>query len=502
MSPQSGVPSPARGRAEQLAFRRGLSLLVLTLLVPGSAQVIAGGKGLGRFALRIWVGVLTVLALFGILLLVNQNAAITVYAQPVTQSILSVAAIVLGAGWALLLLDAWRLSRPGSMGRPRQFWMAGLAGVLALALGMGAAQASTLSRSQASLYGAVFAGGGVTDPMDGRINVLLVGADAEPDRPGIRTDTLIVASVSATTGRTVLFSLPRNLQWAPFPESSPLHALYPDGYWCEDQSCLLNAVYNLAEAHPDLYPDDDQPGMTALREVVGEILGLGINYHAMIDMTGFEDIINALGGVTIDIAERVPMGGGSSPIFDYIEAGDGVHLDGYHALWFARSRVGSSDYARMARQKCIVNAVAKQATPLNVLTRFNELAAAGASVLTTDIPTSQIGTLVSLADKGRRLPIASTSFAPPLIEPVKPDFALIRSTVVEQITASVDKDEAVARAAQASATPSPTASASPTGTPSAAASGSATATPATTAAAADTDEVRQVEDLSQICGVA
>lgn len=496
MSTHSGLSSAVLSRAQYYAFRRGVSLLVLTLLVPGSAQVIAGGRGLGRFAIRVWLIVLAVLGAFGTLFLFQRNAAITVYAQPLTQWTASVVVIVLGVGWALLFLDAWRLSRPRSMGRRGQYWMAGLAGVLALVMGLGSMQAAAVSRSQATLFGSVFRGGGVADPMDGRINVLLIGADAQPDRPGIRTDTLMVASVSATTGRTVVFSLPRNLQWAPFPESSPLHALYPNGYWCEDQSCLLNAVYNLAEAHPDLYPDAQRPGLVAVREVVEEVLGLTINYHAMIDMAGFKDIIDALGGVTLDIAERVPMGGGTSPIFDYIEAGKGVRLDGYHALWFARSRVGSSDYARMARQKCIVNAVAKQATPLNVLTRFNELAAAGASILTTDIPTSQIGPLVALADAGRKLPIASTSFAPPLIRPVKPDFALIRATVRDQIKASVAKDEAVAlKAAQASATPATqaadsasTAPASPTTSPSA-------------HAVSDADQTRQVDDLAEICGV-
>ncbi|WP_232549442.1 LCP family protein [Propioniciclava soli] len=434
-------------RSERLAFRRGVSLLVLTLLVPGSAQVIAGGKGLGRFAMRLWLGVLGVLGLFALLFALHRNAAIAVYAHPFTQWLGSSVVLVLGIGWALLLLDAWRLSRPGLMGRPRTYWMAALAGVLALGLAAGATQVSALGRSQATLFGSVFAGGGFTAPTDGRINVLLIGADAEPDRPGIRTDTMMVASVSATTGRTVLFSLPRNLQWAPFPADSPLRELYPKGYWCEDQSCLLNAVYNLAEQHPDLYPGAERPGLVALREVVSEILGLRINYHAMIDMTGFEQLIDAMGGVTLDIAKAVPIGGGSAPVEGYIQPGENVRLGGFEALWFARSRHGASDYERMARQKCIVNAVAKQATPTTLITRFNELAAAGASVLTTDVPTSEIGRLVELADAGRRLPIASVSFAPPLIEPVKPDFAVITDTVDEQIRASVAADEDAARAA-------------------------------------------------------
>lgn len=506
-------------RSERLAFRRGVALLVLTLLVPGSAQVIAGGKGLGRFALRVWLGVLAVLALFGTLMVLNRNAAIAVYAHPFTQWVTSAVVFVLGVGWALLLLDAWRLSRPSGMGHPRKYAMALLSGLLVLGMGLGATQASALSRSQATLFGSIFAGGGFTSPTDGRINVLLLGADAEPDRPGIRTDTMMVASVSATTGRTVLFSLPRNLQWAPFPRDSPLHDLYPDGYWCADQSCLLNAVHNLAESRPDLYPGVERPGLVALREVVEEILGLRVNYHAMIDMAGFEGLIDAMGGVTLDIAKAVPIGGGSSRVEGYIQPGENVHLNGFEALWFARSRHGASDYERMARQKCVVNAIATQATPLTLITRFNELATAGASVLTTDVPTSEIGRLVELADAGRRLPIASVSFAPPLIEPVKPDFEVITQTVTDQLKASAAADEEAARAEEAaseadgetsagSQTPAeaPPAEAAPAEAVSQEAAQAAEPTEAVIAESApahqgEFSEERQTEDLTQICGV-
>lgn len=506
MSATALEPTP-RERGERLAFRRGISLLILTLLVPGSAQLIAGGKGLGRFAMRVWGGVWVLALAFGALALANRNAAIAVYAHPFTQWVGSAAVAVLGLGWALLLLDAWRLSRPRQMGSPRTFWMGVTAAVLAGVVGVGALQASAVTRSQAQLFGAVFGGGGRTDATQGRYNILLVGADAEPDRPGIRTDSMMVASVSATTGRTVLFSLPRNLQWTPFPASSPLHELYPDGYWCADQTCLLNAVHNLGESHADLYPDNPRPGMTALREAVSETLGITLNYHAMIDMRGFEQLIDAMGGVTLDIAKAVPIGGGSSRIEGWIQPGTDVHLTGYEALWFARSRAGSSDYERMTRQKCIVNAMAKQATPLTLVTRFNEIAAAGASVLATDVPTGQIGPLAELADAGRRLPIASVSFAPPLIEPVKPDLRLIRDTVTRHIRESEDADRAAAEAARVAAEATAAASghadaATPTPTPTA----SASAQPAVIAdvqgkGGGEFSRERETADLDAVCGV-
>lgn len=504
-------PPDARLGSERVAFRRGVSLLVLTFLVPGSAQLIVGGRGLGRLAMRVWLVVWAVLLTFVALALLRRDWAVAVYAHPATQWVASVVVVTLGVGWALLFLDAWRLSRPGSMGG-RKYGIAALACVLAVAVGFGGVTASAASRSQAQLFGTVFAGGGDGRAVNGRINVLLLGTDAEPDRPGIRTDTMMVASVEAETGRTVLFSLPRNLQWAPFPTTSPLHEVYPKGFWCADQSCLLNAVHTETLNHPDLFKGVEDPGMVELRGVISEILGLKINYYAMVDMRGFESLVDALGGVRLDIAKGVPIGGGSSKVEGYIQPGKGVLLDGYQALWFARSRQGSSDYERMARQKCIVNALAKQVTPMNLVTRFNALADAGSAMVRTDIPGSDLMRLAELADAGRRLPIASTSFAPPLIEPVKPDFALIRETVKADIAASeaLDREAAAAAAAEASRSAAPSGSAEPAAAPAASAEPEPEASDeeqapvvAATAGKArgEFSAERQTDDLTSICGV-
>ena len=497
----------ARQRSERVAFRRGLSLLLLTLVVPGSAQVIAGGRGLGRMALRVWLVVVGVLVAFAVLALTRRDWALTVYAHPATQWVASVAVLLLGVGWAVLFLDAWRLSRPRQMGR-RGLGMALLSGLLAVGIGFGSVQASALSRSQAELFGAVFGGGGSAIAHDGRINILLLGTDAEPDRPGIRTDTMMVASVDATTGRTVLFSLPRNLQWAPFPRTSPLAKLYPRGYGCADQSCLLNAVHSEAANHPELFRGVKDPGLQATRDVIAETLGLPINYYAMVDMRGFESLVDALGGVTLDIAKAVPIGGGSSKVEGYIQPGKGVHLNGFQALWFARSRHGASDYERMARQKCVVNALAKQATPLNVVTRFTDLAKAGSSMVRTDVPTTELARLAELADAGRRLPIASVSFAPPLIEPAKPDLALIRKTVKDSIATSVALDRESGGRVPVQTAAEPAASESGTTRDAAPAKKAAPAKETKPVVArmapktsATFSEERQTADLAEICGV-
>ena len=114
--------------------------------------------------------------------------------------------------------------------------------------------------AQRDLMSTVFAGGGDKEAKQGRYNILLMGGDAGRDRVGLRPDSMTVASVDAETGRTVLISLPRNLEDVPFPESSPLHKKFPNGYSCPDHSCMLNAIYTYATTHKNLYPGVSEPG--------------------------------------------------------------------------------------------------------------------------------------------------------------------------------------------------------------------------------------------------
>jgi LCP family protein required for cell wall assembly len=292
---------------------------------------------------------------------------------------------------------------------------------------------------------------------------------------------MTVASVDADSGRTVLVSLPRNLQEAPFPSYSPLHDRFPHGYRCSDGSCMLNAIYTYASEHRDLYPGVQNPGAQATKEAVEGATGLTINYWVLIDLQGFRSLVDSVGGITMDVYRRVPIGGGSTKIHGYVEAGKNRHLNGYEALWFARSRSDSSDYDRMVRQKCVMTAMLNQLDPITVLTKFNKIAAASRQVVATDIPTSKIGSMIDLALKAKRLPVSSAAMMPPLINPNSPDFTLIRRTVEKRIEAS----EAIDRPA---AEPKPAG----TGTPTA----KRTAKPKPTAAPS---KDAQTDDLGKVC---
>ena len=201
--------------------------------------------------------------------------------------------------------------------------------------------------------------------------MLLLGGDSGAGRWGLRPDSLTVASIDADTGRTVLISLPRNMAKFPFAEGSVMDKQFPDGFDCE--GCYLNGVSTWAQDHTDLFGKSDNPGVDATIMAVEGITGLEVNYWAMVNLQGFKDLVDAVGGVTLKVRSPIPVGGLGSDVTGYIEPGV-RRLDGHDTLWFARSREGSDDYSRMARQKCVMSAMLQQISPQVALRNFQSIA--------------------------------------------------------------------------------------------------------------------------------
>src|SRR5215203_4089812 len=270
-------------RSSRIKLRRAVTFMGMTLLLPGSAQMAVGNKRVGRIALRIWTALIAVVITIGILALLWPSGAVVVFTSgPVLRGV-QIGLIIGGIGWALLLIDAWRISRPPELVRTHRMWLT-VANVVLITAVIGGllASASALS-AQRNLVSAVFTGGGDQVAKAGRYNILLMGGDAGKNRIGLRPDSMTVASVDAETGRTVLISLPRNLERVPFPERSPMHKAYPQGYYCSDRSCMLNAVYAYGMAHRELYPGVQNPGAEATKEAVEGATGLRINYWVLVD---------------------------------------------------------------------------------------------------------------------------------------------------------------------------------------------------------------------------
>jgi LCP family protein required for cell wall assembly len=325
--------------------------------------------------------------------------------------------------------------------------------VVAAPLGFGA----NLANSQRNLLNNLFTGGGGTAAADAiakpQLNVLLVGSDAGPDRTGTRTDTMMVANVDTKTGRTILFGLPRNIQYAQFPPESPMGEEFPDGFHDESNDTsgdyLLNAVYAYGMQNPKLAPSGptDDPGLNLLHQTVAYMLGLQLDYYVEVNMAGFESIIDALGGVTVDVGpERVAIGGIGPQGQEirpegYIQPGI-QDLSGKEALAFARSRTGTTDYARMGRQRCLLQSMLSQKSPTDMLTNFQSIAAATTNSVSTNVPKDVLPALAALAGGEGGVSLESVSFDPNLpdpseddgwFKPADPNFPYMRQVVQDAI---------------------------------------------------------------------
>jgi polyisoprenyl-teichoic acid--peptidoglycan teichoic acid transferase len=424
--------------ARRVQLRRALSLLAMTLVAPGSAQLVAGNKTVGRIALRLYAAVLLAFIALVMIAVFWRSELITLGTSLWWLRVIRFALIGVALGWAFLIIDAWRIADPLSLGRRHRVAMTLVNGALCLSLTGGLLFASHLVAVQRDFIATVFGGGEVSAAEQGRYNVLLLGGDAGPTRVGLRPDSITLASVDTSTGRTVLIGLPRNLENVPFPPGTPMHKAFPKGFDCD--GCYINGINTWATDHASLFPKSKTPGIDATVEAVEQVTGLTVNYYALIDLRGFQDLVDAVGGVTIDVKRRIPIGGVGAPITGWIEPGR-QRLDGFQTLWYSRSRATSNDYSRMARQKCVMNAMLHQLDAKTVLLNFSKIAKAGKQILSTSIPASEVDTFVKLSLKARSLPVSTVSFVPPTIDTGDPDYAKIRSMVSDAIAASEARDD-------------------------------------------------------------
>lgn len=245
------------------------------------------------------------------------------------------------------------------------------------------------------------------DPWQGRqrLNVLILGGDAGPGRTGIRTDTVILASVGIDDGQVALFGFPRNLTDLVFADGSPF-----TGY-----QGILNEVYAFGLDHPERF-DGFDPGAEAVEQVVEGLSGLQVDYFVLVDLQAFVDVVDALGGVTLYVPEEVvdpiyPKEDGTT-VSIRIEKGVQT-LDGTRALAYVRIRRYSNDYDRMNRQRCFLAAVAAQVDPPRLLRALPSLLDTIERNVTTDIPLDRLPDLVELATRVRAGEALSVGFGPP-----------------------------------------------------------------------------------------
>lgn len=266
-------------------------------------------------------------------------------------------------------------------------------------------------------------------PSEGRVNMLLMGGDAGVGRSGIRTDTMIIVSIDPETGWTAMFGIPRNLRRIPVPEDHPISS-YTGGpgtgsssatgstvAWSNCPGCfpaLAWDIYAFGLEHPELFTGPNS-GATSAKTLLGHLLGLEIHYFALVDLVGFVDIIDAIGGIDITIPTDLydpayPNEDGTTEEKRLV-AGQ-HHLNGHDALFYARSRQQSDDFNRMNRQRCVLEAMAAGADPVQLLRGLPSIVPAIEESVRTDIAMASIPDFLDLLAKVNTDEIVSIRFMP------------------------------------------------------------------------------------------
>lgn len=455
---------------------RSMALTWASAVLPGLAHWIAGRR---RAAVLIASTAVVLLVAMGVLALTTSRTELLRLAvRPGWLSVIIAVSLVVAVAWVILVTGSYRVLGPvRTTGAAQIAVIVGLAAlsVLVAAPPVAVARYAYLQRDLVNdLFpdedpttglAAGKGGAGASDePFAGRnrITILLLASDAGPDRTGVRTDSMVAASIDTHTGDITLLSLPRNLQNVPMPPG-PLRDAWPTGL--HGTQGLLNSVYERVTERPELLKGARDRGAEGIKQVTSYVLGIPIDYYAMVNLEGFNDFIDAMGGVTLTITERLPIGGlladGTRvrPV-GYLEPGT-RKLSGEDAQWYARSRRDGTDYDRMLRQRCLIGAMVQQAGPTTVLRHFQELSSATKKLASTDIPRGVLPDLVSLGDKMHGgAAIRSVAFVPPVISTGDPDYAKIRRLAKAAITPATPAPAPTggATASATPASPEPTAS--------------------------------------------
>ncbi|MGA4670487.1 LCP family protein [Propionibacteriaceae bacterium Y1923] len=440
-------------------FTRSLGWTTLGAFLPG--------LGLLPTRLRKWgIGlfVLIMVSLVAVVIYVARDPFEAAKLATRTSDLLAlcVALVVLALLWVTLIVGTHLITRPRRLTTAQRVVGAIAVGLLAFVVSTPLAVGARYSWDQANLIKRVFGDNDDKDsgtrptidtdrPSDEvwkqhpRLNILLVGLDQSAEREysptDVSTDTMMVASIDTQTGDMVLIQVPRNMAKTPFPPGSELAAIYPDGYTDgsgDNAAFFANAIWaHVPAEHPDLFTNTDYPGADALKLGMQGALGLKIDYFVALNIDGLVGLIDAMGGVTLNVNERIPVASRSGQVArEYIEPGPNKKMSGYYAMWYARSRAESTDFDRMSRQSCVIKAVINQADPQTMLTRYEAIARAGTNAVSTDIPSNMLPHLVDLAERVKDGSMSRVLFVHGQNGYVtyEPDFEMMQRRIADAIT--------------------------------------------------------------------
>lgn len=389
--------------------KRAWWLVGLNILVPGSAQVLAGNRRFGRFALTFTL-ILWALIIIGVVAaLVGRSTLLGVVLAPIPLWIATVVLVFYGVLWVICTLDTLRLTRLVRVHGAAKGGVALLAIVALVATGGAAFGGAVLTGRTAGVLGAVASNtiaitnpdGSVVNqgPLTGPANILLVGTDTRTGQVGAglstrdssgagQNDVTILIHISPTSNSATALSIPRDL--------------YTSQPACGNAAPVSAARFNTALS---------RGGLNCVVAATTALTGLSIQYAAEIEFDGVVAMSDAVGGVPVCLVTAIhdPASG--------VDLSAGEHtLQGAQALAFLRTRHGlttGSDLQRISNQQVFlaslmrtVKSPAVLGNPLKVVGLAE--AATQHMQLSTDL--AKVPVLVSIALAVKDIPLERIAF--------------------------------------------------------------------------------------------
>jgi polyisoprenyl-teichoic acid--peptidoglycan teichoic acid transferase len=242
-----------------------------------------------------------------------------------------------------------------------------------------------------------------------RLTVLLLGVDSGPDRNTALTDTMIVASLDRVAQTVSMVSVPRDMVDVPLARGGVFHD-------------KINGLAAYVRWHSDAFPGYKGNGQAVLAGALGKLLGVRIDYYAQVNLPGFVQVVNAVGGITVDVDHGLCDAAYDEYGYQdsHFAIGAGRHkLNGNAALAYARIRksVGESDFTRAARQQQVLVALRDRIVKGGFLDDPVGLLRALGNTVETNVPPRLLPDLAPLVTQISRKSVYQAIIRYPLVHP-------------------------------------------------------------------------------------
>ena len=232
------------------------------------------------------------------------------------------------------------------------------------------------------------------------LNILVLGVDKRADGGDQNADVIIITRLDLVNHRLAGVSLPRDLE-VEIPEVGPgkINGAYNDGVVAS--------------------PDDPVAGVAKLRDTIESLFGLRIDGYVLVDFSGFSDVVEAMGGITVDVPYEIVDN--EYPTEDYgiemIHFDAGIQdMDGEEALIYVRTRHADSDDARRQRQLDVIRAIFRQGKSIESITNADQIILSAGGAIQTSFDLEQQLTLARIAFEMDDGDIRLTTLGEPLLQ--------------------------------------------------------------------------------------